>query len=234
MTTWRATLVRFLAARVLRAPRITVGCALALAILSVLYTAANLQFKTDRTDVVSAARRERRLAQERIRQFGDRDGFVVAIENRDRAESIAFLKALAGRIEQDTASFEDVFSRIDPKMFAHGVLLYVDPDGLKSLREKLLEHRGFIGGLAASPDLPTFFRLVNQRITSGLVGGLFTGFLEQEQAAGSPPPGPGLPRGHPAPGERLAGREPLLHLAVGCLSGRRGAGPLARRLPVDR
>jgi hypothetical protein len=187
VTTWRTDLVRSLSVRVLRAPRITVGCALALAILSVLYTAANLQFKTDRTDVVSAARRERRLAQERIRQFGDRDGFVVAIENRDRAESIAFLKSLAGRIEQESASFEDVFYRIDPKMFAHGALLYVDPDGLKSLREKLLEHRGFIGGLAASPDLPTFFRLVNQRITSGLVGGLFTGFLEQEQAAGSPP-----------------------------------------------
>ncbi len=178
MTHWKANLLQFLTGRVLRAPRKVVVGALALAVLSVLYTVGNLQFKTDRGDLVSAASYQQRLTKERFREFGDRDGFVVVIENRDRAESIAFLTALARRLQGETRSFDDVFYRVDPKAFANRALLYLDPQDLATLREKLLEHRAFVEGLATSPDLATFFRLVNQRITSGLVGELFTGFLE--------------------------------------------------------
>ena len=50
MTTWRSDVLRLLSARVLRAPRTVVGCALALAALSALHTATHLQFQTDRMD----------------------------------------------------------------------------------------------------------------------------------------------------------------------------------------
>ena len=50
MTTWRSDVLRLLSARVLRAPRTGVGCALALAALSALHTATHLQFQTDRMD----------------------------------------------------------------------------------------------------------------------------------------------------------------------------------------
>ncbi len=179
MTSWKLNFLQFLTGRVLRAPRKVVVGALALAALSVLYTVGSLQFKTDRGDLVSATSYQQRLTRERFREFGDRDGFVVVIENRERAESIAFLTALARRIQGDSRYFDDVFYRVDPKAFANRALLYLDPEDLATLREKLLEHRAFVEGLAASPDLPTFFRLVNQRVTSGLVGELFTGFLEE-------------------------------------------------------
>ncbi|HYB72942.1 MAG TPA: MMPL family transporter [Candidatus Sulfotelmatobacter sp.] len=179
MTSWKANLLHFLTGRVLRAPRRVVAAALVLAALSVLYTVGNLQFKTDRGDLVSAGSYQRRLTKERFREFGDRDGFVVVIENRDRAESLAFLAALARRLQDDSRHFDDVFYRVDPKAFANRALLYLDPEDLVTLREKLREHRAFVEGLAASPDLATFFRLVNQRVTSGLVGELFTGFLDE-------------------------------------------------------
>ncbi len=179
MTAWKARFLQFLTSRVLRQPRMVVAGALALAVLSVLYTIGNLQFKTDRGDLVSAASYQKRLTKERFREFGDRDGFVVVIENRDRAESIAFLTALVRRLQADSRDFEDVFYRVDPKAFANRALLYLDLEDLTTLREKLLEHQAFVEGLAASPDLTTFFRLVNQRVTSGLVGELFTGFLEE-------------------------------------------------------
>ena len=178
MTNWKASLLRALTARVLRQPRMVVVGALALAVLSVLYTIGNLQFKTDRSDLVSAASYQQRLTRELYREFGDRDGFVVVIANRDRAESLAFLAALVRRIQDDSRYFEEIFYRIDPKAFARHALLYLDHEDLATLREKLQEHRGFVEGLAGSPDLATFFRLVNQRVTSGLVGELFTGFLE--------------------------------------------------------
>lgn len=181
MAPWKTRLLRFLTGRILREPRTVVASALALAVISVLYTIGNLQFKTDRGDLVSSANYLRRLDHERFREFGDRDGFVVVIENRDQAESVAFLNALARRIEGDTRHFAEVFYRVDPKAFANRAFLYLDPEELATLREKLLEHRGFVEGLAASPDLVTFFRLVNQRVTSGLVGQLFTGFLEDEK-----------------------------------------------------
>ena len=184
MIPWKEHLLQFLARTVLRAPRRVVMAALVLAVLSVLYTVGNLQFKTDRGDLVSAAKYQRRLMKERFREFGDRDGFVVVIENQDRAASMAFLAALAKRIEAEPQHFEEVFYRIDPKAFANRAFLYLDVEDLTVLREKFLEHQGFVEGLAASPDLPTFFRLVNQRITSGLVGHLFTGFLEEEKKAG--------------------------------------------------
>jgi len=50
VTTWRSDVLRLLSARVLRAPRTGVGCALALAALSALHTATHLQFQTDRMD----------------------------------------------------------------------------------------------------------------------------------------------------------------------------------------
>ncbi len=187
MTTWKEHLLRLLARTSLRAPRRVVVAALVLAVLSVLYTIGNLQFKTDRGDLVSAAKYQRRLTRERFREFGDRDGFVVVIENKDRAASLAFLTALAKRIEEDPQHFAEVFYRVDPKAFATRAFLYLDLEDLTALREKLLEHQGFVEGLAASPDLPTFFRLVNQRITSGLVGNLFTGFLEDEKKVGAGP-----------------------------------------------
>jgi len=181
MSTWKDHLLRWLARTVLRAPRKVVVGALVLAVLSVLYTVGNLQFKTDRGDLVSGEKLHRRLSEERFREFGDRDGFVVVIENRDRAESVAFLTTLAKRIEGDTQHFAEVFYRVDPKAFANRAFLYLSVEDLTMLREKLLEHRAFVEGLAASPNLPTFFRLVNQRITSGLVGELFTGFLGEEK-----------------------------------------------------
>ncbi len=176
---WEIKLLRGISAGVLRAPRVVVTAALALAALSVLYTVANLQFKTDRDDLVSAASYQQRLTKELYREFGDRDGFVVVIENRNRAESLAFLTALVRRLQSDSRNFEEMFYRVDPKAFATHALLYLSPEDLTALRDKVVEHRDFIAGLADSPDLPTFFRLVNQRVTTGLVGELFTGFLDE-------------------------------------------------------
>src|SRR5262245_15652350 len=126
MTTWKEGLLQFLTRTALRAPRQVVLWALVLAALSVLYTVGNLQFKTDRGDLVSAAKVQRRLTKERFREFGDRDGFVVVIENKDRATSLAFLNALAKRIEDDPGYFAEVFYRVDPKAFANRAFLYLD------------------------------------------------------------------------------------------------------------
>ncbi len=163
-------------------PVVTVLVALALCALAVTYTVRNLEFQTSQKDLISPENRLVKLA-EGIDQFDDLDTFVVAIENRDRARSIRFLKALVKRVEGDHDHFLQAFYRVDPKAFRPWALLYLKQQELADLRNTLSEHRDFIRGLAAHPGLVTFFQQLNKEMTSRMVGELFTGFLDDESSS---------------------------------------------------
>ncbi|MGQ9689132.1 MAG: efflux RND transporter permease subunit [Desulfobaccales bacterium] len=154
---------------------------MALAALAVFYTYHHLGFRTTRSDLVAADQslilREEELSQE----FGSRDDLVVVVENGHPSRSKAFAEALAVELRKHPQEFPEMFYRLQPEAFKKWALLYLEPQQLQELREKLVKHQGLVAGLAAEPSLVAFFRAVNQEFTGSLLGELFVGFLERDQ-----------------------------------------------------
>ncbi len=151
--------------------------ALALSLLSVFYTAGNLGFLTGQMDLISSDDRLAKLAGE-VSVASDVDSFIVVIENRDTARSLAFLHALVPILEHDTTHFGEVFYRVDPERFKPWALLYMNKGELADLAGKLRRHEPLIRTLTASPSLSTLFAAINQEMTSSMMGELLTGFLD--------------------------------------------------------
>ncbi len=167
-------------------PRLFLVGALVLAGISIVYTVIDLQFWTSQRALISQENRLVHLAEE-ADQFSDFDTFVVAIESHDRHRSVEFLRALASRLEADHQNFAEVFGRVDFERFKPWALLYPKEKDLLSLRDNLKEHDTFVRNLALSPSLFTFFDQVNNEMAQGMVGELFTGFLDKDMEQNTKP-----------------------------------------------
>jgi hopanoid biosynthesis associated RND transporter like protein HpnN len=77
--------------------------------------------------------------------------------------------------------FPQLFYHIDPETFKRSALLYLEPQDLDKIKNRLLEQQDLLSGLAADPSLTTFYRLVNDRIARAMIGKIFTGFLADEE-----------------------------------------------------
>lgn len=149
--------------------------------LSVYYSFKYLKFSTSRSDLVASDQRLIRLNKELEKEFGERDQFVVVIENGKPERSIAFAEALAAELRKYPKHFPELFYRVNPEPFKKWALLYLDEKDLLSLKSKLLENRQVIASIAAEPSLERFFQVVNQEITRAMIGELFTPFLKEEK-----------------------------------------------------
>ncbi|MEJ5330742.1 MAG: MMPL family transporter [Desulfobaccales bacterium] len=149
--------------------------------LSVYYSLTHLHFSLSRTELVASDLHLIRLTQELEREFGERDQFVVVVENRDKAQSIAFAEALAARLRQHQVRFPEIFYRVDPQPFRKWALQYLDRPDLQELKTKLTEHRHILEAIAAEPTLTRFFQEVNQEITRAMISEVFTSFLEEKE-----------------------------------------------------
>lgn len=149
--------------------------------LSVYYALTHLRFSTSRSELVASDLRLIRLSDEMEREFGERDQFVVVVENTEKERSIAFAEALAVQVKKYPDRFREIFYRVDPEPFRHWALQYMEVGELEQLRAKLTEHRQVIAAIAAQPTLTQFFQVVNQEITRAMIGEVFTKFLEEKE-----------------------------------------------------
>jgi len=173
-------LVRFLKL-IYRHPRSVIVVSLAGAVVSVLYAATHLSFKTSRLDLVSSKDRYSLLHREHSREFESLDRIVIVVQSPRPERAKAFASLLGKRLEADRENFEKVFYRIDIEPLKNKGLLYLSADDLLALRRKLRTYEGLIRDLAASPTLPGLFSLINREMTSAMISQTFTGFLLEEQ-----------------------------------------------------
>ncbi|MCL6621885.1 MAG: MMPL family transporter [Syntrophobacterales bacterium] len=149
--------------------------------LSVYYSLTHLRFSLSRTELVASDLHLIRLTQELEREFGERDQFVVVVDNRDKGRSIAFAEALAEQLRRHRDRFPELFYRVDPEPFRKWALQYLKLRDLEELRAKLTEHRHILEAIAAEPTLVRFFQVVNQEITRAMISEVFTSFLEDKE-----------------------------------------------------
>jgi hypothetical protein len=178
---------RILAGLALRFPWAVLTAAAIATVLSLGLVAARLEFRFSHTDLIADGDRYRKLeAQDRLEfeEVPDRVVVVVRADDPDRAR--AFAAALGGRWERDPR-IERVLYRIDLAALKEKALWYLSPEDLARLHRTLAEHRERLAEMAGSRTLDDLFARINRAITTTLVGRVFTGFLDDEDAAGTPP-----------------------------------------------
>jgi hypothetical protein len=166
-------------------PFATIVSWVALAAVSVVVTVGYLGFETSQRSLISPGDRMMQLLKMADR-FSDLEGFVVAVENRDTHRTLQFAGRLTKKLEADREHYEQVFARVDPASMRRWALLYLSERELADLGENLRDHKASIEQLARSPRLDVLFDQINNEISSGMVGELFTGFLEDKKANKSP------------------------------------------------
>jgi hypothetical protein len=146
--------------------------------LSLLVTVTQLAFHTSRLDLISAGDRYKQLDQAYEREFENLPERIIAIIRAAHPETAkAFATALGQRWERDP-TIEDVLYRIDVGALQNKALLYLSPEELATLQQKLQQHHTLLQELATLPTLQNLFALINREITRALVGHVFTGFLD--------------------------------------------------------
>ena len=155
-----------------------------ISVLAALYTANNLGIQASQSDLISPQEQLIQIARQ-FHDFEQLDSFIVVIEGPE-TRALEFLKRLAPRIEADRRNFAQVFYRIDPEALKPWLLLYLDGQDLRRLRDKLAENKRFLQEISRLPTLENFFAQLNHELSSRVVDELFTGFLEDHREGGEP------------------------------------------------
>jgi uncharacterized protein len=170
-------LYRLLVRMTLRYPIAIVGAAVLGVVVSLLFSAARLEFYTSHMDLVSSGNRYKQLDQTFSREFADvPERVIVVIRSQDRDKAKAFATALATRWESDP-SIDKVLYRIPLDALQDKALLFLSYEELADLQQKLEQHQELFNEFAARPTLEQLFALINRETTKALVSHVFTGFL---------------------------------------------------------
>lgn len=120
----------WIASCVLRFPRFTIGCGLALAAISLIYAGTTLTLRTNRLDLLNPNSSFNKLWLEFIHEFGEEDDAVVVVEGKDRAAVVAALDLLAAEIAHRQRSFHAVLHKVDLEKIRSKQLHYLSADEL--------------------------------------------------------------------------------------------------------
>jgi uncharacterized protein len=165
----------------LRHPYGVIGVAVLGVVLSLLLSAARLEFHTSHLDLVSSGNRYKQLDQAFSREFDDvPERVIVVIRGQDKNQAKGFATALAQRWEREP-SIDKVLYRIPLDALQDKALLFLSHKELAKLQQQLEQHQELFNEFAAYPTLERLFHLINREITKVLVSHVFTGFLEDER-----------------------------------------------------
>jgi uncharacterized protein len=156
-------MLRKLAQAVCRHPRWFVYPQIALFLLGLFYTVQNLDFHTDRNDLVGSEKRYHQNFLRLKEEFPAQDDLVVVVESENLEKNRQFVERLGARLEAETDLFTDVFYKGDLRMMGSKALLFVPEESLEEMLQSLEDFRPFIDQFAKATNLNFFFTLVNQR-----------------------------------------------------------------------
>jgi hopanoid biosynthesis associated RND transporter like protein HpnN len=155
-----------------RRPVVTVVLALLLTGASVLYTVHGLSFITSAYRLLPQNARYVVLLREYLRDFGELNDVVVAIEASDPERSKAFAARLHDELRGAGIGAHMIY-RIDPGYFEERALLYLSVDELVALRDHLLDREEFLDAYGSRPTLARLLEALNQQIANAMVVSFF-------------------------------------------------------------
>jgi hopanoid biosynthesis associated RND transporter like protein HpnN len=153
---------------------------LILAALSIWFTAAHLQFNTLREDLISKDMKFHALYQQYRERFKDFDGMIVVVEGEQPETMKRFADQLVERLQNRPEVSSEIYYKVDTGYFKDKSLLFLEPDALEQLEDKLTSHQDFLEQLNTSPGLNTLLESLNREISTGVVDTLLTDLLGTE------------------------------------------------------
>src|SRR5262245_10712106 len=142
-----ARLVVALVGWVTRHPRAVLLVTLAITLAATHIAYARLEYHTQRNDLLSADKPCQKRWQRCLDTFGDDDDMVVVAEGTDRAQMKSALDAVADEVKKRPDQFDRVFHRVDLRPLADRVILYLPPEQIESLRQRVDRMEPLFGSL---------------------------------------------------------------------------------------
>ena len=165
-----------LLARVMRAvtrrPWWTVAACLALAVAGTIITARGLSFQSSSVQLLPPSHVYVQRFKEYLRDFGELNDIVIAIEAPTVPRAQSFADRLAAEIKKIPGAGRVAY-RVDADAFKGRALLYLSTEDLDDIADKIRLHRPFIERYAASPTVASLFEGLGEEIARGLALGFF-------------------------------------------------------------
>ncbi|MDO8431616.1 MAG: MMPL family transporter [Candidatus Binatus sp.] len=159
----------------------------ALAAASILYTKERLEFHVGQDDLVSGGSADTRNYHNYTSEFPDLDGLIVVVQAAPSpARAELFADTLAARLLADRANVRSVFYQFDRGMLSGGELLYMSVPELNELAARIRDNRALLTGYAASPDLASLFKLINDEANRAMMSEMLGGLLGSKADASKP------------------------------------------------
>src|SRR5215813_9944685 len=136
---WGSVLFRLLSTITTKYAKTVVVLTLLLTALLAWYTKRNLDFVTDRNQLISSEKRYLQLDDEYSDIFHGLEQMVVVAKGPDLEETKKFVQVLNERLKADAAHVKEVFYHIDSTSLAGKELLLLSAEDLRSVRDKIDE-----------------------------------------------------------------------------------------------
>ena len=151
-------------AAVSRSPRLILGLALLLSVLSVCYTVRNMEFLTGRDDLMPKSAPFQVDYRAYRAEFGDQEEIVAVVESDDAERSTKAADALYARLQQEKGVYREVFYPGGLPYFRKNGLLFMPLNDIKKLRTTLTMAAPVLKDLAAAPTVQTLFTSLTRQI----------------------------------------------------------------------
>ncbi len=171
-------LVRLACAR----PLWTVGLAVALAGLCVLYALTSLKFATSTRALLPPGLPYVERYGQYEQEFGELDSLVIVVEAPSLPEATVYAARLVRELRTARVPLDHVNYRIDPRQFEGRALLYLSKEHLTEIRERIFDYQDFVEAFAARPTLDQLVEGVATQIANAFVTGFFDLGLRDNKA----------------------------------------------------
>ncbi len=140
------TLLVYLTRCLLKMPRVTLGLIILSVVLSAGFTAVNLTFKTERSDLIDPEAIFHRRWIRYTEAFGDGSDLVVTVEADQPVVIKEVLDQLGERLSRQPEYFTSVFYKVDPQGLRRKGLQFLTPDQLRQGLEMLAPLKPVLAG----------------------------------------------------------------------------------------
>lgn len=164
-------------------PGATLAVGAALSLLAVVYTVATLQFATSTQALLPRGLPFVERYVEYEREFGELDDIAIVVEAPSLPEATVYATRLVRELKASRIRLGRVAYRIDPKQFEGRALLYLSPERLAEIRDRIFDYQDFLESFAARPTLDRLVEGVANQLAVAFVGGFLDLGLEDSRNA---------------------------------------------------
>ncbi len=167
--TWSRKFLRALSLWVIEKPKLLVWPQLILFLVGIFYTITQLEFSTDRNDLVGSDKKYHQIFLNFREEFPQEDDLVVLVESGNLEKNRQFVERLGARLLNDPAHFTNVFWKGDLKSLGPKSLLFMDTETLISFRDSIRTYLQVLQFFSETESLNDLFRRVNRQFAAASV-----------------------------------------------------------------